>query len=234
MCATDGIVLVDYVSAEILKAVSQLFLSLGRTARNADVAREVSKVIADHRAVSPRKVDDLHECSDGLLLGRPRVRGDPMVHFCDVLGRNVGVEKLRPVLTPSSRHELGLSFHGSSSARDVKGRGRKFPLHRRDQRIDVGGARSARNTRSRSTRMDIVSRRVGAVRRMARRMMADWTNWFRLSVPHDGSPPVVRPRLVVRWGLSSARRPVRTGRCSGPSPRSRPPEPCSPAAGAPC
>jgi hypothetical protein len=61
MWTSDGIVLVYYVAAEFLEAVSHLLSSMRIPVRDTNIACMVGKMVANHRSVLASLVNDLHK-----------------------------------------------------------------------------------------------------------------------------------------------------------------------------
>lgn len=145
MCTSSGIVLVNYVGAEGLEVLPHLSLSLGSSARNADIARLVGEVIADHSSALSSPVDDINKRGGRLLRGRVRVCGSPAVHLGDVWRRDVEPEKPGPVMTPGLRHEFCLSLNCTAATGDSNCRIREIALYARNQGVDIRWTRLRRS-----------------------------------------------------------------------------------------
>ena len=142
MGTSNSVALVDdAVAAELFQALPHLSLNLAATARNADVAGVVGKMIADHRPVLPSPVDNVCERRGCLRVGRIWVRGDPIVHFGDVRRGIVGAKELAPVSSPALCHEFGLTFHRAPAAGDANGRMRELMLDGRNHLVNIGWTR---------------------------------------------------------------------------------------------
>jgi hypothetical protein len=81
--------------------------------------------------------DDLREGRIGFFPGSMWVRGDPLVHFHNMPGRIVGIEKLSSIVDPAIGHQLGLTLHGASAASDANMGSREFSLNRGNNGVNI-------------------------------------------------------------------------------------------------
>jgi hypothetical protein len=61
MSACRGIVLIDYVTAQLLNSMTDSLASFRSPLRNSDITRATAQVIAHDSAILSRSVDDLDE-----------------------------------------------------------------------------------------------------------------------------------------------------------------------------
>jgi len=133
--------LIDHVAAEFPHPMPNALARGMLTDRYANVPGTVREMVAHNRPVLPSSVDDLDERIRRFALVRVRMSSYPGIHLSNVPRRQVGTEKLMPILTPALRHQFRLTLYGSPAAGNPNMRVRELVLHPRNECVDVGRRR---------------------------------------------------------------------------------------------